>query len=140
MDLATARLHIHAALERMRAVYGAVVFDEWALLSLAAKHGGVLAYQGPRVESFRLQLTADSAPLREASAAEPTEVGDLVFALEATGTRYDALLRVGEASYLVCNHTQKTMLDIRAEAGWLKAQGLLVELGEKFSVDPLRPE
>jgi hypothetical protein len=116
MDLATARLHIHAALERMRAVYGAVVFDEWALLSLAAKHGGVLAYQGP------------------------TEVGDLVFALEATGTRYDALLRVGEASYLVCNHTQKTMLDIRAEAGWLKAQGLLVELGEKFSVDPLRPE
>lgn len=140
MDLATARTHIQTALERMRAVYGAVVFDEWALLSLAAKHGGVLAYAGPRVESFGLRLTADAGPLRAAATAEPTEVGDLIFALEATGTRYDALLRVGAASYLVCNHTQKTMMEIRAEAGWLKAQAVLFELGEKFRVDPLVAE
>jgi methylaspartate ammonia-lyase len=126
-----------AELERMRAAYGAVVFDEWALLSLGAKHGGVLAYTGPRVESFGPRVTADSAPLRAAVAAHPVAIGDLVFALEATGTRYDALLHVGEASYLVCNHTQKTMLEIRAEAGWLKAQAVLFELGEKFRVDPL---
>ncbi|MBC7367057.1 MAG: hypothetical protein H7343_09645 [Undibacterium sp.] len=122
MDLATARIHIPAALERMRAVYGAIVFDEWALLSLAAKHGGVLAYGGPRAESFGLRLTADAGPLRNAATMEPVEVGDLIFALEAKDTRYDALLRVGEASYPVCNHTQKTMLEIRAETGWLKAQ------------------
>jgi hypothetical protein len=29
------------------------------------------------------------------------------------------------------------MLEIRAEAGWLKAQAVLFELGEKFRVDPL---
>lgn len=137
MDLATARNHIHVALERMRAAYGAVVFDEWALLSLGAKHGGVLAYVGRRVESFGPQVTVDSAPLRAAVAAHPVAVGDLVFALEATGSRYDALLHVGEASYLICNHTQKTMLEIRAEAGWLKAQAVLFELGEKFRADPL---
>ncbi len=140
MDLATARTHIQAALERMRVNYGAVVFDEWAVLSLAAKHGGVLAYAGPRVESFGLRVTADSAPLRAAVAAYPVAVGDIVFALEAAGPHYDVLLHVGEASYLVCNHTQKTILEIRAEAGWLKAQSMLFELGEKFRADPLVAE
>ena len=137
MDLASARLHIHTAIERMRSVYGAVVFDEWAVLSPGAKHGGVVAYAGPRVENFRPHVKLDAGPLVAETRAEPALIGDLVFALEAAGTRYDVMIRVGEGSYLVCNHTQKTMLEIRAEAGWLKAQALLFELAEKFRNDPL---
>ncbi len=136
MDLALARSHIQAALERMRLAYGSVVFDEWALLAMGAKHGGVLAYVGPRVESFRLRFAADVDPLRTLAAEQPLTTGDFVFAPEAKGTRYDALMRVGDGSFLICNRTTKTILEIRAESSWLRAQPAFFELGEKFRADP----
>ena len=136
MDLAVARTHIAAALTKMNAVYGQPVFDEWAVLGLGGKQG-VLAYVGTRPDSFRRSLPDDAAPLRAEAAGQPNSVGDLVFALETGGTRYDAFLRVGESSYVVYNHTTKSMADIRANPGWLKAQAVLFELGEKFRADPL---
>lgn len=136
MDLATARTHIHSALARMNAAYGQVVFDEWAMLGLGGARG-VIAYAGPRPERFRREMPDDAAPLRAEAAGQPSGVGDIVFALEAGGTRYDAFMRVGEADYLVFNHTAKTMAEIRANPGWLKAQAIVFELGEKFRADPL---
>jgi len=136
MDLAAARTHITSALARMNSVYGQVVFDEWAVLGFGG-NGGVLAYAGPRPDSFRRQLPDDAAPLRAEAAWQPNAVGDIVFALETGGTRYDAFLRLGEASYLVCNHTARSMVEIRANPGWLRAQAVLFELGEKFRADPL---
>ena len=135
MDLAAARTHIAAALARMNAAYGQPVFDEWAVLAIGDK--GVLAYTGPRPEKFRRDMPEDAVPLRAEAAGQPSGVGDLVFALEAAGTRYDAFMRLGEASYLVCNHTTKSMADIRANPSWLKVQPTLFELGEKFRADPL---
>ena len=137
MDLATARQHIQASLERMNALYGKPVFDEWAVLSLAAKHGGLLAYHGPRVESFRASVPGDAKPLRVLTAGRSFAEGDFEFAPEAPGTRYDALMKVGAASFLVCNHTGRTMVEIRADPRWLKAQTVFVELSEKFRADPL---
>ena len=101
MNLSEARSLIQASLERMRGAYGAVVFDEWALVGTAAKHGGVLAYTGPRIESFRQRFSADVDLLRGAAAGQPPTVGDFLFALEAEGPRHDALLRVGAGSFLV---------------------------------------
>ena len=136
MDLEVARTHIQAALTRMNTAFGQMVFDEWAILGLGGK-GGVHAYAGPRPERFRRQLPDDAAPLRAEAAGQPSGVGDIVFALEAGGTGYDAFVRLGEASYLVLNHTAKTMAEIRINPGWLKAQPVLFELGEKFRADPL---
>ncbi len=135
MDLAAARTLAAAALTRINAVYGQPVFDEWAILGVGAK--GVLVYTGPRPERFRRDMAEDAVPLRAEAAGQPGGVGDLVFALEASGTRYDAFMRIGAASYLVCNHTKKTMAEIRANPGWLKVQPILFELGEKFRADPL---
>jgi hypothetical protein len=136
MELEAARTHIQVALTRMNTAYGQVVFDEWAILGLGG-NGGVHAYVGPRPDRFRKHLPDDAAPLRAEAAAQPSGVGDIVFALEAGGTRYDAFVRLGESSYLVCNHTAKTMAEIRSNPGWLKAQPVLFELGEKFRADPL---
>ena len=134
MDLETARQHISSALTRMNVAYGRLLFDEWAVLG---GNRGVLAYSGPRPDRFRRQMPDDTAPLRAESAGQPGAVGDIVFALEADGTRYDAFVRLGDTSYLVCNHTARTMAEIRADPGWLKVQPVLFELGEKFRVDPL---
>ncbi|MEO6567553.1 MAG: hypothetical protein ABIO94_02220 [Opitutaceae bacterium] len=137
MDLATARQNIESALTRMRALYLKPVFDEWMILDPAGKHGGVLAYSGPRVESFRPNLSTDVAPLRGLVAGRAMTPGDFEFAHDASGPRHDAIVKLGKQSFLVCNHTAKTMTELRADPQWLKAQAAFFELAEKFRADPL---
>ncbi len=137
MDLETARQHIRQAVDRMRACSPQPVFDEWAILGRAAAGGGVLAYSGPRPEAFKRNLPADAAPLRTLTAGRQLADGDLEFAAEAAGTRYDALLKLGDATYLVFNHTGKDLAGIRADPKWLAVQAVLFELSEKFRADPL---
>ena len=137
MDLDTAKSHIQAAVDRMRAVYLKPVFDEWAILAVPAKTGGVLAYQGPRPDAFRRNLADDAEPLRARAAGKQFSEGDIEFVPDAADTRYDAFMKIGPASYLILNHTVKTMDEIRADTKWLGAQKALFELSEKFRADPL---
>ena len=137
MDLATARQHIETSLERMRALYFKPVFDEWAILSPGAKHGGLVAYAGSRVEEFRQKLSADVEPLLAQVSGVKMEPGDFEFTIEGDATRHDVLLKLGDGSYLVCNNTAKSMAEIRGDARWLKAQAAFVDLSEKFRADPL---
>lgn len=139
MDLETARRHITACLERMQARYSQPVFDEWAILTVPAKTGGIVAYAGPRAEEFRRQLPRDAEPLRAAVAGKKFADGDIEFVADAADTHYDAFMKIGPASYLVLNHTTLTMTEIRADKKWLKAQAVLFELSEKFREDPLVP-
>lgn len=137
MDLDTARRHIQSSLERMRIAYIKPVFDEWAILALAPKSGGILAYNGPRPDGFRRNLTDDAEPLRARAAGQQFSEGDIEFVADAADTRYDAFMKIGPSSYLVLNHTVRTMTEIRGDAKWLAAQALLFELSEKFRADPL---
>jgi hypothetical protein len=137
MHLETARQNIEAAMDRMRACYLQPVFDEWAILSLSGKSGGVIAYQGPRAETFRRRLPEDAEPLRAITAGKDFAEGDIEFVPDAADTRYDAFMKVGPTSYLIFNHTVKTMTQIRADSKWLGAQAVLFELSEKFRADPL---
>lgn len=121
----------------MRASYLQPVFDEWAILAIGGKAGGVAAYAGPRPDVFRRRLPEDAEPLRAITAGKEFSEGDIEFVADAADTRYDAFMKVGPASYLVLNHTVKTMNEIRADAKWLGAQAALFELSEKFRADPL---
>lgn len=121
----------------MRALYAKPVFDEWMILDPNAKPGGVIAYTGPRVESFRPQLATDVAPLRAVAEGRELTVGDFEFAQDAAGAKYDALMKIGASIYLICNNTTKTMAELRADPQWLKAQAAFFELSEKFRADPL---
>jgi hypothetical protein len=120
----------------MDALYRRPLFDEWAILSAAHRHG-VIAYSGPRVENFRQGLAADSEPLRVNTAGRPFEAGDFDFAVDAGGTRYDACMKLGPTAFLVCNHTTRAMTEIRKDPKWLKAQAAFFDLSEKFRADPL---
>lgn len=137
MDLETARQHIQTCLTRMHASYRQPVFDEWAILGVSGGAGGVAAYSGPRPEQFRRNVSADAEPLRARASSQPLTEGDIEFAADAAGTRYDAFMKLGPTSYLVLNHTGKTLADIRADSKWLGAQAVLFELSEKFRADPL---
>lgn len=137
MDLETARKYIQTTLDRMRALYLNPVFDEWAILAVPASTGGVIAYHGPRPDAFRRNLATDAEPLRAAAAGKQFTEGDIEFVPDAGNTCYDAFMKIGPTSYLVLNHTVKTMNEIRADGKWLGAQAALFELSEKFRVDPL---
>ncbi len=137
MDLETARRHIQAAVEQMRSAYLKPVFDEWAILAVPTKTGGVVAYAGARPDAFRRNLPDDAEPLRAITAGKTFTEGDIEFVPDAADTRYDAFMKVGPASYLILNHTVKTMDEIRTDAKWLGAQTALFALSEKFRADPL---
>ncbi|HUJ43317.1 MAG TPA: hypothetical protein VLW52_06900 [Opitutaceae bacterium] len=137
MKLAAATALITAALGRMNALYQQVVFDEWVVVWLHPEGGSILAYRGPRAESYRRQFAADIGPLRAEMAGKRFAVGDFEFAPAAAGTRFDLCLRIGETSYLIGNHTGKSMAEIRQDARWLQAQKAFVDLSTKFRADPL---
>ncbi len=137
MNLEAAKSHITAAFARMTALYGKAVFDEWTIVSLQADQGAVLSYTGPRGESFRRQFAADVVPLRTEMEGRRMALGDFEFTTEGAGTRFDACVRIGEASYLLCNHTGKSMVEIRGDPRWLHAQKAFVHLSERFRGDPL---
>lgn len=137
MILADARTAIQNALARMQAAYAQPVFDEWVLVSLQPEHSAILAYSGPRAESYKRQFTLDLASMLTELAGQKLSVGDFAFAAQAPGTHYDACLRTGEFSYLFCNHTSKTMADIRQSPRWRETQVRFVELCDKFRADAL---
>jgi len=137
MKLDAARSLVADALQRMNALYHETVFDEWVVVSFQAGRGGILAYDGPRAESYQRRFADDVAPLRSEMAGKHLAAGDFEFALDATGTHYDACLRVGRASYLICNNTAKSMAEIRKSPDWLQAQKPFVDLSEQLRADPL---
>ena len=137
MNLSVARQHIQTSLDRMRALYLKPVFDEWVILTPGAKHAGVMAYSGPRLEEFREKLPADVQPLMAQLAGRTLAIGDFEFTHDGDGTQHDALIRMGATSYLVCNNLAKSMTEIRADARWLKAQAAFVDLSDQFRNDPL---
>ncbi|MDP1579838.1 MAG: hypothetical protein Q8M02_06140 [Candidatus Didemnitutus sp.] len=137
MTLADARVAILSSLARVNAAYGQPLFNEWVLVALRADRGSILAYDGPRAESYQKQFRLDMASMMKELASQKLGIGDFVFAAEAHGSHYDSCMRIGATSYLFCNHTQRTMTELRQSPLWLNAQKHWVKLSQVVSADPL---
>jgi hypothetical protein len=137
MNLATARQYLRSCCERMDALYQKPVFDEWVIASFAQGKTDILAYDGPRPESFVKQFHRDAGPIFAQMQGRRYAVGDFEFAQQARSSRFDACVRLGEVAYLLCNNTYGTLDELRQDARWLEAQKPLVDLTEKFRADPL---
>jgi hypothetical protein len=137
MNLSDASSAIILALGRMNALYNKPVFDEWVLAKLASEQGAILFYQGPRAETYQRKFKEDIVPLRTEMEERHMAVGDFAFVPEASGTRFDACIRLGPASYLFCNNIEKSMAELRQNPLWLEAQKPFVALSAKFRTDPL---
>jgi hypothetical protein len=122
----------------MNARYKKVVFDEWAIISLAEHKGRLLAYIGPRKSGFQQNFLADAGPLRTGLLTEKQNVGDFEFARHGVGTGFESFMVLGEGLFLICNNTVQSMDAITQDPLWLGAQVPFVELSEKFRQDPLK--
>jgi len=137
MTLDAARTAIVNTLERMNAAYRETVFDEWVMVSIKPDRGVILAYYGPRADSYKKHFASDIRPLRADLAEQKLGVGDFAFVATATGSKHDAVMRIGDLGFLFCNHTMKSMAEIRQSPLWREAQKPFVELSEKFRADPM---
>jgi hypothetical protein len=122
MTLDDALIRIRQGRDRMNALYSEPVFDEWAVIALPGDAPAIVSYDGPRPDAFRRQFLADIAPLTAELAGRQLPVGGFAFALGAEGTRFDACVRLGPQAYLLCNHTTRTMDEIRVDPRWLRAE------------------
>lgn len=106
-------------------------------MKLGSEKVVILAYHSSRAESYKRNFQVDMTPLKTELGQEWLEIGNFVFVGPAHGTHFDACIRLGTSSYLFCNNTEKSMIDIRANSLWLNAQKLFLELSMLFGEDPL---
>jgi hypothetical protein len=138
MNLPDAHVAVLQTFAQMKALYGQPVFNEWVLVKLSPDSGAVLAYDGPRADQYQAKFKSDISKLQMEMESRKMTVGDFEFVNEAKGTQHDACIRLGPAAYLFCNHTTKSMNDIRRDPKWLEAQKPFVELAAKFRGDPIK--
>jgi len=137
MTLDEAKSLIKNCAKQMDAQYGKIVFDEWAVVSLAENKARVLSYAGPRNDDFLKNFANDLGSLRSELLNANYGVGDFAFARHGTGTRFEVFMVLGVAIYLVCNNTRESMDTIAKDPKWLNAQVPFAELGDKMRMNPL---
>jgi hypothetical protein len=123
--------------EQMDARYKKVVFDEWAIISLAENKGRLLAYIGPRKKGFQKNFLTDAGALRVGLLTSQYTVGDFEFARHGVGTGFEAFMVLGQGAYLICNNTVQSMDGITQDPLWLSAQVPFVELSDQFRAEAL---
>jgi hypothetical protein len=128
---------INTCAEQMNARYGGVVFDEWAVVSLAKNKARVLAYTGPRNDDFLKNFVRDLGSLRAGLLGGQYGPGDFEFARHGTGTGFESFMVLGQSFYLICNNTKDSMDAIAKNPRWLEAQVPFAELADKARANPL---
>ena len=137
MTLDEANKLIRSCAERMNELYGKVVFDEWAMVSLLQHRARILAYDGLRKEDFQKNFASDVKDLRAELLSNRHHLGDFEFARHGFGTKLEAFVVVGDGLYLICNNTAQSMSGITKDPLWLSAQVPFVEMSDRFRSDPL---
>jgi hypothetical protein len=123
--------------DQMNARYKTVVFDEWAVVSLAQKKSRILDYFGPRNDDFLKNFANDLGALRTELLDNSRGIGDFEFTRHGVGTLFEAFMVLGNGLYLICNHTANTMDGIAKNSLWLDAQVPFVELSDRVRANPL---
>jgi hypothetical protein len=123
--------------EQMNSRYKNVVFDEWAVVSLAHKKSRILNYLGPRNDDFLKNFASDLGALRAELLQSHHGPGDFEFARHGVGTLFEAFMVLSDGIYLICNNTRNSMDGITTDVRWISAQLPFVELSDKVRADPL---
>jgi hypothetical protein len=136
MTIEEAKNWVKQCAEQMNARYKKVVFDEWAIVSVAHKKSRILSYSGPRNDDFLKNFANDLGALR-AELLQPRSVGDFEFARHGVGTMFEAFMVLADGVYLICNNTMNSMDGITGDARWINAQVPFVELSDRVRGNPL---
>lgn len=136
MTLLEIRKRVESCASQMNDRYGAVVFDEWAVVSIEQQRAQVLWYDGPRNDQFLASFVSDLGALRAELLNGRYSAGDFEFTRNATGTLFEAFIMLRGGLYLICNNTRSSMNEITRNPRWLHAQVPFAELADGLRADP----
>jgi hypothetical protein len=128
---------INLCADKMNAMYGRVIFNEWVLLSFGEGGAKMVSYSGPRKEHFQSNFAADVEELRPRLLSHQFAPGDFEFAWHGSGTGFEAFIAAGQRIYLLWNNTGNSMENLAKDPRWLNAQVPFLNLTEAFRTDPL---
>ena len=137
MTLDEIKTQIKNCANQMNARYGSVVFDEWAVISLAENKARILSYTGPRNDDFLQNFAKDLGALRAELVGGKYGPGDFEFARHGIGTGFESFLVLGPGVYLICNNTRESMDSLTKNPRWLGAQVPFAELADKVRAHPV---
>lgn len=137
MNFNDALFRVEGCLEQMKSLYGEPMFNEWLLADFRQGEGKALYYSGERNCEFESKFPSDFEGLIGLIATHDYQPGNFEFARLSGSTRYDAAITVAPRVYLVLNHTEKSMFQIRQKKTWVKAMVPFLELADHFQRDPL---
>ena len=128
---------IKVCAEQMNSRYGYVVFDEWAVISLAENRARVLFYIGKRNDDFLKNFVRDLGALRADFQGGQYGPGDFEFSRHGTGTGIESFMVLGQGLYLICNNISESMESIAKNPRWLAAQVPFAEFADRIRANPL---
>jgi hypothetical protein len=137
MNFDQAKNQIRQCAAQMNARYQDVVFDEWAVVSIADNKLRVLEYAGARAADFKKRFLCDAGQLRSGLLRGSHEPGYFEFAHTGIGTGFESFMALGDGMYLIWNNTAKSMDNIVEDPRWLSAQVPFAELSARFSINPV---
>jgi hypothetical protein len=137
MNFDQAKNQIRQCVAQMNARYQDVVFDEWAVVSIADNKLRILEYAGERAADFKKRFLYDAGQLRSGLLTGSHEPGYFEFAHTGIGTGFESFMALGDGMYLIWNNTAKSMDNIVEDPRWLSAQVPFAELSARFSVNPV---
>jgi hypothetical protein len=137
MNLEAAIQAVRSHVQRINELYQKTAFDEWALVAVLGLKGRVLHYEGPRKDDFQKNFAHDAQAFTADLRDPDRHIGDFDFNRHGSGTRFDAILVVGDGLFLLCNHTASSISAITHDPLWLSAQVAFVEMSDQFRSDPL---
>lgn len=137
MTLDEITTQIKSCASQMNERYGAVVFDEWAIVSLVQNRARILVYIGPRNDDFLKNFAKDLGTLRAELVGGQYGTGDFEFERHGIGTGFESFLVLGPGVYLICNNTRESMDAITQNPRWLEAQVPFAELADRARAHPV---
>lgn len=122
---------------RMNEKYGAVVFDEWLIVS-TGDADKILAHSSPRGDRLIEAFQNDAKIIHEELTSTNHPIGDFGFTHEGHGTRFDAFVVLGKNLFVLWNKIGETTSFITKNPRWTVAQTEFVRFTEIIRSNPVQ--
>jgi hypothetical protein len=137
MNLDEARRQIQGSLVTVDDAFGRTVFDEWMVVALSGLERYVLHYSGPRYEHSPEDFPNDLRPLASELVSHDGRVGNVDFAQDGVGQKFDVLITIGIGLYIILNDTHGSCEELERQPNWAAVRDELVDLGQRFLHEPM---
>jgi hypothetical protein len=102
------------------------------VVALSGLERYVLHYSGPRYEHSPADSPNDLRPLAAELVDQSGRDGNVDFAKDGVGQKFDVLITIGIGLYIILNDTHGSCEELERQPNWGTVRNELIELGQHF--------